>query len=94
MQSKESLFHTGFTLIEILVGLLLLAIVAIGSFKTFHFSHSSSNSNLLEFQRLQIQQQLSSLQELKQTYPNINADSNYDFLSCLIDHQDGCELIP
>ncbi len=94
MQNKESLLHIGFTLIEILISLLLLSIIAVGSFQIFHFSQNSSNSNLVEFQHLQTQQQLAFLQELNQIYSDISTDSDYELLNCLITHQDNCELIP
>ncbi len=94
MLNMDNLSCYGFTLAEVVVSLLLLSIVAIGSFKTFHLSQSSSNLSLVKFQQLQIQQQLQSLNKLRQSYSNISADNEYELLNCLIEQHDSCTQTP
>ncbi len=90
MDNKDFAHSLGFTLAEIIVSLLLLSILAVGSFKTLHHVQSSSNLNLTEFQKIQLQQQLFTLNKLKQTYVNISSDPQFESLSCLIEHASKC----
>ena len=90
MKNKESLFTHGFTLAEIIVSLLLLSILAIGSFQTFLFAQASSNSNLDEFQNISLKKQLFSINKLENTYSNISASDEFESLNCLIESEAQC----
>jgi len=90
MHCRDSLHTNGFTLAEIIVSILLLSIATLGSFKTFHHSHSLANSNLIQFQRIQLDQQIFLINELKQSYFYISADTRFEQLNCLIEFETAC----
>ena len=80
----------GFTLTEVLISLILLSIITIGSFKSSHFIHSASNQGLIQFRQTHDQQNLDTIRQLKMQYPDIQADSQYPHLDCLIRLQTAC----
>lgn len=81
----KKFFARGFTLAEIIISLLLLSIFAVGTFKTSHFAQYSANRTLQRFLETSQEKQRFSIQRLRQTYSSIQADPEFEYLSCLID---------
>lgn len=90
MNNRDLIHSSGFTLAEVIVSLLLLSILAIGSFQAFHHAQSSSNSNLDGFQKFQLEKQLFSLNSLKQTYSIISVSDEFESLNCLVESEAEC----
>lgn len=78
-----SSFH-GFTLAEVLVSFLLLSILTVGSFKSFHLVQAGASSNLSRFLQLQMERQTQVIERLRLRYSSISTEDGFDDLDCLL----------
>ena len=88
----KKLAASGFTLAEIIISILLLSIVAVGSFKTFHYAQFSANSAFTQYLVRNEQRQRSALEKLKVDYPLIHTDPNLPVLKCAVEQDLACSL--